>query len=43
MSGRTVRVLRAALLVALAVMIAGTSALADSIAVKLNATTPPTP
>lgn len=39
MSGRTVRVLRAALLVALAVMIAGTSALADSIAVKLNATT----
>ena len=39
MSGRTRRVLRAALLVVLAVLIAGTSALADSIAVKLNATT----
>lgn len=39
MSRRTRRVLRAAVLMVLAVLIAGTSALADSIAVKLNATT----
>ena len=39
MSKRTRRALRAALLLALAALIAGTSALADSIAVKLNATT----
>ena len=37
MSQRTLKFIRAALIVALAVLLAGTSALADSVAVKLNA------